>query len=236
MRSRSTLFLTVTVVSVLHAGAGQPACAADPQGTAPSTAAAADQPAAAATAESRKLQLATFGSGCFWCTEAVYERVKGVKSAVSGYSGGTTPNPTYEEVSSGESGYAEVVQIAYDPAVISYADLLRVFWQTHDPTTLNRQGNDVGTQYRSVIFYHSPEQRKTAEQYKRQLDASGTLDGPIVTEITEYRGFVPAEKYHQDYFALNPSQRYCSIIIQPKIEKFQKEFKELLRDEASEGK
>jgi methionine-S-sulfoxide reductase len=190
------------------------------------------QPAAAtgAAPADAKLDVATFGSGCFWCTEAVFERLKGVKSVVSGYSGGDMPEPTYEEVSSGSSGYAEVVQVKFDPAVISYADLLRVFWQTHDPTTLNRQGHDVGPQYRSAIFYHSDQQRKTAEEYRRQLDDSGTFKSPIVTEITAYKNFYPAEKYHQDYFELNPQQRYCALVIRPKIEKFQKDFKGLLRD------
>jgi methionine-S-sulfoxide reductase len=179
-----------------------------------------------------KLQNATFGSGCFWCTEAVFEQLKGVKSVVSGYSGGEVPRPTYEEVSSGTSGYAEVVQITFDPAVISYADLLRVFWQTHDPTTLNRQGADVGPQYRSAIFYHSNEQRKIADQYKRQLDDSGEFKSPLVTEVTAYKNFYPAENYHQDYFELNPAQRYCALVIRPKVAKFQKEFKELLQEEA----
>jgi methionine-S-sulfoxide reductase len=180
------------------------------------------------TGEHGKLEKATFGSGCFWCTEAVFERLKGVKSVVSGYSGGEVPDPTYEQVSSGTSGYAEVVQITFDPAVISYPDLLRVFWQTHDPTTLNRQGPDVGPQYRSAVFYHSDVQRKVAEQYKRQLDDAGEFKSPIVTEITAYKNFYPAEKYHQDYFELNPAQRYCALVIRPKVEKFQKEFKELL--------
>jgi methionine-S-sulfoxide reductase len=180
-----------------------------------------------------KLEIATFGSGCFWCTEAVFERLKGVKSVVSGYSGGDGPEPTYEQVSSGSSGYAEVVQITFDPAAISYSDLLRVFWQTHDPTTLNRQGPDVGPQYRSAIFYHSDRQQKIAEQYKRQLDDSGQFKSPIVTEITAYKNFYSAEKYHQDYFAINPAQRYCALVIRPKVEKFKKEFKDLLRDGAS---
>jgi methionine-S-sulfoxide reductase len=153
-----------------------------------------------------------------------------VKSAVSGYSGGDLPKPTYEEVTSGTSGHAEVVQITYDPKVISFADLLRVFWQTHDPTTLNRQGHDVGPQYRSAIFYHNDQQRKVAEHYKRQLEDSDAFKSPIVTEITAYKDFHPAEKYHQNYFAMNPTQRYCSLVIQPKLKKFQDEFQELLKD------
>jgi methionine-S-sulfoxide reductase len=191
-----------------------------------------ESPPSTAPSDAAELETATLGSGCFWCTEAVFDRLKGVKSAVSGYSGGNLPRPTYEQVSSGTTGHAEVVQVTFDPALISFADLLRVFWQTHDPTTPNRQGHDIGPQYRSAIFYHTDRQRKTAEQYKRQLEASGTFKSPIVTEITRYTEFFPAEKYHQDYFELNPSQRYCSLVIQPKIEKFEKEFKKLLRNNA----
>jgi peptide-methionine (S)-S-oxide reductase len=175
-------------------------------------------------------ELATFGSGCFWCTEAVFDQLKGVKSVVSGYSGGRKENPTYEQVSSGNTGHAEVIQVTYDPAEISFTDLLRVFWQTHDPTTLNRQGHDVGTQYRSAVFYHNDMQRRLADEYKRQLDASGTFGAPIVTEITPFTKFFPAEKYHQEYFALNPGQRYCEYVIRPKVEKFRQEFAELLEE------
>jgi methionine-S-sulfoxide reductase len=179
-----------------------------------------------------KLSKATFASGCFWCTEAVFDRLKGVKSVVSGYTGGLMPEPTYEQVCSGTTGHAEAIQITYDPAEISYEDLLRVFWQTHDPTTLNRQGHDVGTQYRSAIFYHDDQQRKLAEAYKRQLDESKAFASPIVTEITRADTFYPAEKYHQEYFERNPNQGYCAMVIRPKVEKFQKEFKDLLRDDA----
>jgi methionine-S-sulfoxide reductase len=190
------------------------------------------QPPAAAPTRSpndpSKFETATFGNGCFWCTEAVFEQLRGVRSVVSGYSGGSKPNPTYEEVSTGATGHAEVIQIEYDPAAISFADLLKVFWQTHDPTTLNRQGHDVGTQYRSAVFYHSEEQRQTAEQYKQQLDKSGTFKSPIVTEIIKFEKFYPAEKYHQEYFQLNPNQGYCVAVIRPKVEKFRKEFKPLL--------
>ena len=175
------------------------------------------------------LEKATFGSGCFWCTEAIFERVKGVVSVVSGYSGGTVENPTYEQVCSGETGYAEAVQINYDPEVISYPELLEIFWRTHDPTTLNRQGNDVGTQYRSVIFYHNDEQKKLAEEYKKKLDESGAWDKPIVTEIVPYKNFYNAEAYHQDYFKNNPHQGYCSFVIAPKVEKFEKVFKDKLK-------
>ena len=176
-----------------------------------------------------KLEKATFGTGCFWCTEAVFDELKGVESVVSGYSGGTLPNPTYEQICGGLTGHAEVVQITYDPAVISFADLLEVFWQTHDPTTLNRQGNDVGTQYRSAVFYHNDEQRQLAEHYKEKLNGSGAFRGPIVTEITPYKSFYPAEKYHQDYFAQNPSQPYCTAIIRPKVDKFKKAFADKLK-------
>jgi methionine-S-sulfoxide reductase len=171
---------------------------------------------------------ATFGSGCFWCTEAVFQQLRGVESVQSGYSGGEAANPTYEQVCSGRTGHAEVVQITFNPDVISFDELLKVFWQSHDPTTLNRQGHDVGTQYRSAIFYHNDAQRRTAEAYKGQLDASGTFRAPIVTEITPFKNFYPAEDYHQNYFRLNPEQSYCAAVIRPKVEKFKKEFKEML--------
>lgn len=173
---------------------------------------------------SESLQLATFGGGCFWCTEAVFLDVKGVKSVVSGYAGGAVKNPTYREVCSGLTGHAEVIQIAFDPAVVSYTDLLEIFWNTHDPTTLNRQGADVGTQYRSVVFYHSDEQKQAAELYKKQLDASKVFKSPIVTEISPIPVFYKAEDYHQNYFALNPEQGYCQYVIRPKVEKFKKQF------------
>jgi methionine-S-sulfoxide reductase len=179
-----------------------------------------------------KLATATFGEGCFWCSEAVFQNLKGVKSVASGYSGGAVENPSYEDVCTGRTGHAEVIQVTYDPAVISFEDLLKVFWQTHDPTTLNRQGHDSGTQYRSAIFYHNDEQRQIAEKYKQQVDASKTFSSPIVTEITEFKKFYPAEKYHQDYFNLNPTQQYCQYVIRPKVEKFNKEFKAMLKDAA----
>lgn len=177
----------------------------------------------------KNLEKATFASGCFWCTEAVYERVKGVESVVSGYAGGKTPNPTYEEVCSGSTGYAEAVQITYDPSVITYDELLEIFWRTHDPTTLNRQGNDVGTQYRSVIFYHNDEQKKLAEEYKKKLDQSGAWDKPIVTQIVPFTNFYKAENYHQNYYENNPNQGYCAFVIAPKVEKFEKVFKNKLK-------
>jgi peptide-methionine (S)-S-oxide reductase len=176
-----------------------------------------------------KEQLATFGTGCFWCTEAVFDQLKGVKSVVSGYSGGNVADPTYEQICSGMTGHAEVVQIKYDADVISFAALLEAFWQSHDPTTPNRQGNDVGTQYRSAIFYHDEQQRREAERLKKELNESGAFRAPIVTEITPFERFYPAEKYHQDYFNQNPSQPYCATIIRPKVEKFRKVFKDRLK-------
>ncbi len=171
-----------------------------------------------------ELQTATFGAGCFWCTEAVFLNVKGVTKVVSGYSGGKVKNPSYREVCTGATGHAEVTQITFDPSVVTYEELLEIFWNTHDPTTLNRQGNDEGTQYRSAIFYHSEEQRKTAEAYKKQLDASHVFHSPIVTEITPFTVFYAAEDYHQNYYALNPEQGYCQYVIRPKVEKFKKHF------------
>jgi peptide-methionine (S)-S-oxide reductase len=175
------------------------------------------------------LALATFGSGCFWCTEAVFQRVRGVEKVVSGYSGGKVKNPTYREVTSGVTGHAEVTQLTYNSSVISFEELLEIFWGTHDPTTLNRQGADVGTQYRSVIFYHTDEQKKLSELYKKKLDASGAFDSPIVTEISLFTAFYPAEDYHQNYYNLNGNAPYCSYVIQPKLEKFKKVFQTKLK-------
>lgn len=179
--------------------------------------------------QNEKLRKATFGSGCFWCTEAVFERLRGVQKVVSGYSGGSVDNPTYEEVCRGATGHAEVVQLTYDPVMISYDELLEVFWKTHDPTTLNRQGNDVGTQYRSIIFYHNEDQKKLAEKYKEELDESGAWNNPRVTEISPFTEFFEAEGYHQNYYENNPAQGYCAFLIAPKIEKFEKVFKEKLK-------
>jgi peptide-methionine (S)-S-oxide reductase len=176
-----------------------------------------------------KMENATFGSGCFWCTEAIFEQLKGVESAKSGYSGGLTKNPTYKEICTGETGHAEVIQVTFDPEIISYPELLEVFWQTHDPTTLNRQGGDVGTQYRSVIFYHNLEQKEIAELYKKKLEQAKIYDNPIVTEISEYSTFYMAEDYHQDYYNSNKAQPYCSFVITPKMEKFKKVFKDKLK-------
>jgi peptide-methionine (S)-S-oxide reductase len=176
------------------------------------------------------LDTATFASGCFWCVEAVFQELKGVQSVVSGYTGGTVANPSYEEVCSGSTGHAEACQIAYDPKIISYPDLLEVFWKTHDPTTLNRQGNDSGTQYRSAIFYHTEEQEKLAEHYKSKLDSSGAFDAPIVTEIVPFTKFYKAENYHQNYFNEHGAKPYCIFIIKPKVEKFKKVFKDKLKE------
>jgi peptide-methionine (S)-S-oxide reductase len=171
------------------------------------------------------MEIATFGTGCFWCTEAVFQQLKGVISVVSGYSGGHVENPSYEQVTTGRTGHAEVCQIEFNPDQISFEELLEVFFQTHDPTTLNRQGNDVGPQYRSVIFYHSEEQRKIAERVKDELEANKTFKNPIVTEITAFSKFYAAEDYHQNYFRNNPNQGYCRYVIAPKVDKFEKVFK-----------
>ena len=179
----------------------------------------------------KNMEKATFGTGCFWCTEALFQDLDGVAKVESGYTGGHVDNPTYKQVCAGTTGHAEVVQITYDPQKITFEELLEVFWQVHDPTTLNRQGNDVGTQYRSAIFYHNEEQKKLAEKYKKELDASGAWDDPIVTEITPYSKFYVAEDYHQNYYNLNSSQPYCRYVIQPKLEKFQKVFKNKLKKE-----
>jgi peptide-methionine (S)-S-oxide reductase len=172
----------------------------------------------------------TFGSGCFWCTEAIFQQVKGVVSARSGYMGGKTKNPTYKEVCTGLTGHAEVVQIVFQPDVISFDELLEIFWKTHDPTTLNRQGNDVGTQYRSVVFYHNETQKEKATAYKNKLNAAGIWENPIVTEISPAVEFYIAEDYHQDYYKFNADKNpYCSLVITPKVEKFKKVFEEKLK-------
>lgn len=177
------------------------------------------------------LETATLGSGCFWCTEAVFDRLKGVQSAVSGYSGGQVPNPTYEQVCTGKTGHAEVVQVTFDPQQISFAEVLEVFWKTHDPTTKNRQGADVGPQYRSVIFYHNEAQRDVAASLKKELNKTKAFGNPVVTEIEAFNKFYPAEDYHQQYFELNGRQPYCQAVIAPKVEKFEKAFKDKVRKE-----
>ena len=173
---------------------------------------------------------ATFGSGCFWCTEAIFELVEGVVDVQSGYSAGDTENPTYKEVTSGTTNHAEVVSITYNPSKVTYLELLEIFWRTHDPTTLNRQGADVGTQYRSIILYHDDEQRNLATKTLEELDKSGSWKSPIVTKIEKFNKFYLAEDYHQDYYALNPNNSYCSYVISPKIDKFKKVFSDILKN------
>lgn len=179
--------------------------------------------------ETKKLETATLAAGCFWCVEAVFDDLRGVEDVVSGYSGGHTENPTYKEVCSETTGHAEVVQIRFDPEELSFYDLLHVFFAVHDPTTLNRQGNDIGSSYRSAIFYHSEEQRKTAEEVINKLDDSDIWEDPIVTEVTEFTNFYPAEDYHQEYFANNPTQPYCAAVVAPKVMKFRKMFLDRLK-------
>lgn len=175
------------------------------------------------------METATFGAGCFWCVEAIFQRIKGVEDVKSGYMGGKIKNPTYREVCSGLTGHAEVIQLKYNPKVISYKELLEVFFQTHDPTTLNRQGADVGTQYRSVIFYHNETQKELAEQIKKELNNNNVFDKPVVTEISAATEFYVAEDYHQNYYNENSSQPYCSYVIQPKLEKLKKVFGDKLK-------
>jgi peptide-methionine (S)-S-oxide reductase len=179
--------------------------------------------------EQKTLELATLGGGCFWCLEAVYSELQGVEQVVSGYAGGHVRNPTYREVCSGATGHAEVVQITFDPSVISYRDLLRIFFTIHDPTTLNRQGADVGTQYRSIILYHDETQKRTALEVMEEVTRQGLWPNPIVTELKPFDAFYPAEEYHQRYFARNPLQPYCQVVIAPKVAKFRKQYFERLR-------
>ncbi|MBA3805934.1 MAG: peptide-methionine (S)-S-oxide reductase MsrA [Acidobacteria bacterium] len=177
----------------------------------------------------RGREVATLGGGCFWCTEAVFDDLKGVESVESGYSGGARPNPTYEQVCSGATGHAEVIQITFDPRVTAFKQILEVFFTVHDPTTLNRQGADVGTQYRSVIFYHDEEQKRVAEQLIRELDAAKVWNSPIVTEIAPFEAFYVAEDYHQEYFRLNGEQPYCRMVVAPKVAKFREHYNEQLK-------
>jgi peptide-methionine (S)-S-oxide reductase len=181
------------------------------------------------TTDARNTETATLGGGCFWCTEAIFKALKGVKTVESGYSGGKLKNPTYREICSGLTGHAEVIQLTFDPTVISFRELLEVFWETHDPTTLNRQGADVGTQYRSVVFYHTPQQKEEAEKYKAELNKEDVFGKPVVTEITAFHEFYRAENYHQDYFTNNSTQGYCQMVIVPKLLKFKKIFKDKLK-------
>lgn len=182
--------------------------------------------------QAKSWETATLGGGCFWCVEAVFQEFKGVKKIVSGYAGGHVPNPSYRQVCSGTTGHAEVARITFDPAEVTYPEILEVFWKTHDPTTRNRQGADVGPQYRSVIFYENDGQKRQAEELKAKLDASGAFDAPIVTEIAPLDHFYPAEDYHQDYYRQNPRQPYCQFVIAPKLEKFRKVFAEKRKEAA----
>lgn len=175
------------------------------------------------------LETATLGAGCFWCVEAIFDDLVGVTDVVSGYSGGHIEDPTYQQVCSETTGHAEVVSVTFDPSLISYADILRIFFTVHDPTTLNRQGNDIGSSYRSAIFYHSDDQRAAAEAVRNEISAAGIYDDPIVTEITAFEKFWPAEDYHQEYFANNPNQPYCAAVVAPKVAKFKQKYTSLLK-------
>lgn len=181
--------------------------------------------------DTHALETATLGGGCFWCLEAVFDDLKGVVDVVSGYAGGRRPNPTYEQVCAGVTGHAEVVQVTFDASVITYRDILGVFFSIHDPTTLNRQGADVGTQYRSAIFYHSPDQKRIAEEMIAEMTRDGVWDAPVVTEVTEADVFYPAEDYHQEYFRRNPEQPYCNAVVGPKVSKFRKKYSQWLKAE-----
>jgi peptide-methionine (S)-S-oxide reductase len=210
------------LLATLFAGYGLAGCAQSKSET-------SKEPGDMTISKDTKTETATFGTGCFWCTEAQFQQLEGVLTVESGYSGGEKPNPTYDEVCTGNTGHAEVVQITYDPAKISFATLLEAFWLSHDPTQLNRQGNDVGTQYRGVIFYHNEEQRKEAEFYKQKLQESGSYSAPIVTEIAPFKAFYKAENYHQNYYNQNGSAPYCYYVVKPKLEKFKKAFAEKLK-------
>jgi peptide-methionine (S)-S-oxide reductase len=178
-----------------------------------------------------KRQFATLAGGCFWCIEAVFNDLEGFESAISGYAGGKDPNPSYQLVCTGTTGHAEAVQVAFDPNIISYKELLEIFFTIHDPTTRNRQGPDIGPQYRSVVFYHDDEQRATAEQVMQEIEAAGIWDAPLVTELTPLDTFYPAEDYHQEYFKRNPNQPYCSMVVAPKVAKFRKKYADRLKKE-----
>lgn len=179
----------------------------------------------------KDLEIATLANGCFWCTEAMFSRVKGIKSVIPGYSGGKTRNPSYEQVCTGITGHAETIQIGYDPKIISFEKILDIFWHTHDPTTLNRQGNDVGTQYRSAIFYHDKNQKNIAEKSKKELEKEGVFKNPIVTEIIPYSNFYPAEDYHKEYYENNRNAPYCSFVIDPKIQKLLQKYSDKIKQE-----
>ena len=214
-----TLFLTFFVISLGINACGQEQNQLSTQSN--------DKPMS--EIQNKAYEQATLGAGCFWCVEAIFQDLRGVERVESGFSGGHVKNPAYREVVNGATGHAEVCHITFDPEVIRFDELLEVFWTTHDPTTLNRQGNDVGTQYRSAIFYHNEEQKKIAEQSKQEF-APQLWEDPIVTEITPFEAFYPAEDYHQDYFSQNPNQGYCRVVIAPKVAKFRKKFEGKLKD------
>ena len=177
----------------------------------------------------KKMEKATLAAGCFWCLEAIYKQVKGVQEVISGYSGGHVKNPTYEQVCSDTTGHAEAVQMTFDPEVISYAEILNIFWQVHNPTTLNRQGHDIGSQYRSVIFYHNEDQQRIAQSVRKELQEARIWPAPIVTEIVPFREFFPAEEYHQNYYRNHPKNTYCQFVVRPKVKKFEKVFQKYIK-------
>ena len=179
----------------------------------------------------KDIEVATLANGCFWCTEAIFSRVKGIKSVIPGYSGGKTNNPSYEQVCTGITGHAEAIQIEYDPKIISFEKILDIFWHTHDPTTLNRQGNDVGTQYRSAIFYHDENQKNIAERTRKELEKEGVFKNPIVTEIIPFSNFFPAENYHKEYYENNRNAPYCSFVIDPKVQKLLQKYGDEIKRE-----
>jgi peptide-methionine (S)-S-oxide reductase len=204
-------------------------CSAQGQAQIKSTSAEKKTVSTTSKPSSGKTEVATLGAGCFWCVEAVYQQLEGVVSVESGYAGGHVVNPTYEEVCGKRTGHAEVCQIRFDPSKLSYEELLEVFWKTHDPTTPNRQGADIGPQYRSVVFYHDDQQRALAEKWKKELNDAKAFPAPIVTEISPYTNFYKAEDYHQDYYRLNPNQGYCRIVVRPKLEKVREVFASKLK-------
>jgi peptide-methionine (S)-S-oxide reductase len=234
MTNKKRIQIAVTYVAAIFfmSACGQPInstsnkanMSTDNKSNSPEEHIAADQ-----TKNEKGIDTVTFGAGCFWCVEAVFQRLDGVMSVKSGYSGGSVKNPSYKEVCNGTTGHAEVAQITYDKSKISFDELLQVFWKTHDPTTMNRQGNDVGTQYRSAIFYHNEEQKAAAEKYKKALNDEKAYPNPVITEIKPFTAFYPAEDYHQNYYNQNGNQGYCQYVIQPKVEKFEKVFKDKLK-------
>ena len=229
MRVHGLWFLVILAAVGACSLAGMPRPEPSPAATIPAL--PADEIGADPAPSDSEPAVATFGSGCFWCTEALFRQLKGVTSVSAGFSGGTVKNPTYEQVCGGDTGHAEAVQVHYDPAVVTYPELLQVFWQSHDSTTKNRQGADVGTQYRSAVFYHSERQHRLADLYKKKLDAAGVFSTPIVTEVEPFDAFYPADADHQNYFEANPRKLYCRVVIGPKVEKLREVFADKLKDE-----